>query len=167
MKMALRDVNCSVGLPLHLAEYVFPERIWYCPNGLFDEIRDVKSQIRIIFFVAQHEVNEERTENQVLGYYFYPEHKGKAVLDKISRNFVHSEAGSHDVISGEAGDVVRFVRYVKIPYLESRQGHSIWQFDDSDAVKILQAAQETHRWKRGYGSRTEAHDERRGKATGP
>ena len=83
-------------------------------------------------------------ETQVLGYYSYPEHKGKAVFDRISRSFVHSEAGSHDVISGEAGEVVHFVRYVKIPYLESKRGRRVWQFDDSDAVKILQAAQETH-----------------------
>jgi hypothetical protein len=142
--MATRDVNCSVGLPLRLAKYVFPEKIWYCPTDMFDEIRDVKAQIRVIFFVAQHEVSEERKETQVLGYYFYPEHKGKAIFDRISRNFVHSEAGTHDVISGEEGDVVRFDRYVRIPFLESKRGHRIWQFDDSDAVKILQAAQDAH-----------------------
>jgi len=142
--MSLRDVNCSVSLPLHLAKSVFAGKVWYCPSEMFDEISDTRDRVRIIFFVALHEVDDERTEGQVLGYYFYPEHKGKAVFDGISRSFVHSETGSHEVISGEEGEVVRFTKYIKIPFLESKRGHRIWQFDDSDAIKILQAAQETH-----------------------
>jgi len=111
---------------------------------MFDEIRDVRDHIRIIVFTIEHDVGHDQMERQVLGYYFYPGHKGKAVFDEISRSFVHSETGSHDVIGGEEGEVVRFVRYVKLPWLESKRGYRIWQFDDSDAVKILQVAQETH-----------------------
>jgi len=141
---AEKQVNCSVGLPLHRAKYVFGEKIWYCPSDMFDEVRDVKDQIRIIFFTTEHEVSKGQTERQVLGYYFYPEYKGKAVFDRLSRSFVHSETGGYDVVSGEDGEVVRFDRYIKLPYLESIHGQRIWRFDNSEAIKILQVAQEVH-----------------------
>jgi hypothetical protein len=142
--MAARKVNCSVGVSLHRAKYIFEEKIWYCPSDMFDEIRDVKDHIRVIFFTTEREVSDEQTERQVLGYYLYPDHKGKAVFDSISRSFVHSDTGSHDVVSGEDGEVVRFYRYVKLPYLDIKRGHRVWLFENSDAIKILQVAQEMY-----------------------
>ena len=139
-----KRINVSVGLPYRIGSSTLGTKTWYSPSESFDEIRDVKDRIRIVFFVTQHEIEVTKKEAQVLGYFYYPEHKGKAVRDDIAGGFVRSDIGAYDVMSGEEGDVVRFDRYVKLPYLQTKRGRTIWQFDDPDAVEILRVALETH-----------------------
>jgi len=143
--MAVRKgINVSVGLPYRIASSTLGTKIWYSPSETFDEIRDVKDRIRIVFFATQREIEVTKKETQVVGYFYYPEHKGKAVRDDIAGGFVRSDIGAYDVMSGEEGDVVRFDRYVRLPYLRTKRGRTIWQFDDSDTAEILRVALETH-----------------------